>query len=108
MLCLLLNLIDPHVKYKLPNNINMCKKRQLVVKTQIAYLSLGQNFDASLGKGVQKYIYELYVHLRAITKDVKKLLRQEGSTDSLFLNLFILFTSMTSFTCLARSHLPLH
>jgi len=50
----------------------------LVVKTQIAYLALGQNFDPSLGKGVQKYIYELYVHLRAITKDVKKVAPARG------------------------------
>ena len=49
-----------------------------MVKTQIAYLALGQNFDPSLGKGVQKYIYELYVHLRAITKDVKKVAPARG------------------------------
>ncbi|MFP3191158.1 MAG: hypothetical protein RXR31_07500 [Thermoproteota archaeon] len=45
---------------------------------RIAYLALGQNFDPSLGKGVQKYIYELYVHLRAITKDVKKVAPARG------------------------------
>ena len=63
-----------------------------MVKTQIAYLTLGQNFDSGLGKGVKKYIYGFYVNLRAITKIVKKLLRQDVCMDSLFFNLFVLFT----------------
>jgi len=64
-------------KYLKIQHANICKEQQLVVKTQIAYLALGQNFDSSMGKGV-KNICEFYVNLRAITKDIKKVAQARG------------------------------
>jgi glycosyltransferase involved in cell wall biosynthesis len=58
---------------------------------KVAYLSMSPNFRTDIGQGVQKYIYELYSHIKKMSDDVEKVALGNGKISFTFLQLIYPF-----------------